>query len=370
MTISKGKLEAIIDALVLAADMEKLEVLDLEGNKVDDLGALVYLGWCPQLAILNLADNPVAQEPNYSAQVLLHLVAAGLHHSVHFWEPSRLLTEQATRLLLLMTIGITCMTAREHTSMECCHRSTLHGPAASHSASCFVQVCAALPVLHLLDETKLDRPLSPVSKLAHPHRQTHPGTTGSDGHASSLVAIHHTSAQAILADTALHDFGLGMMPGSELSQHASSNVLLAKASVRPSRQQRPASASRLQQRLPPVAVGHNQPGSYLLYSLNQLPTKALQSTADDEMTALEHTSSAPNFRAVGGTTLHHSEALRLRKSCDRGAYDSVPDGFSSCTDVKKVRPASAGIRRADSRLQNPSASESSRYCSCFERLPA
>ena len=49
--------------------MEKLEVLDLEGNKVDDLGALVYLGWCPQLAVLTLADNPVAQEPAYSAQV-------------------------------------------------------------------------------------------------------------------------------------------------------------------------------------------------------------------------------------------------------------------------------------------------------------
>lgn len=54
--------------------MEKLEVLDLEGNKVDDLGALVYLGWCPQLAILNLADNPVAQEPNYTAQVLLSCI--------------------------------------------------------------------------------------------------------------------------------------------------------------------------------------------------------------------------------------------------------------------------------------------------------
>lgn len=49
--------------------MEKLEVVDLEGNKVDDLGALVYLGWCPQLAVLTLADNPVTHEPTYSAQV-------------------------------------------------------------------------------------------------------------------------------------------------------------------------------------------------------------------------------------------------------------------------------------------------------------
>lgn len=53
-----------------SADMEKLEVLDLEGNRVDDPGALVYLGWCPQLAVLTLADNPVAQEPAYNAQVV------------------------------------------------------------------------------------------------------------------------------------------------------------------------------------------------------------------------------------------------------------------------------------------------------------
>ena len=59
--------------------MEKLEVLDLEGNKVDDLGALVYLGWCPQLAVLTLADNPVAQEPTYSAQVVY------LHTASYAW---------------------------------------------------------------------------------------------------------------------------------------------------------------------------------------------------------------------------------------------------------------------------------------------
>lgn len=271
-----------------------------------------------------------------------------------------------TRLLLLMTVGITCMTAREQTTLEC---SMLHRPAASHSAVCFVKVCAALPKLHLLDETKLDRLLSPVSKLAHPHRPAHPGNTGSDGDASSLVAHHQTSAQAMLADMALRDFGLGMMPGSELSQNASNSVLLAKASVRPWRQQRPASASRLQQRLPPVAVGHNQPGSYLLYSLNQLPIKALQSTAEDEMTALEHTS-APIFRAVAGITQHHSEALRLDKSCDGALLGSVSGGFSSCADSKKVRPASAGIRRADSRLQTSSTSESSRYSSCAAQMPA
>ncbi len=52
------------------ADMETLEMLDLEGNKVDDLGALQYLSWCPQLAVLTLADNAVASDAAYQAQVI------------------------------------------------------------------------------------------------------------------------------------------------------------------------------------------------------------------------------------------------------------------------------------------------------------
>jgi len=52
------------------ADMETLEMLDLEGNKVDDLGALQYLSWCPQLAVLTLVDNPVAADIAYQAQVI------------------------------------------------------------------------------------------------------------------------------------------------------------------------------------------------------------------------------------------------------------------------------------------------------------
>ena len=269
----------------------------------------------------------------------------------------------------MMTIGTTCMTAREHITLEAL--TDQHYAAQLHliQLHAFVQVCAALPKLHLLDETKLDRPLSPVSKLAHPHRQTHPGTTGFAGHASPLVANLHTSAQAMSADTALRDFGLGKKPGLELCQRTSRDVLSAKASVGPLRQQRPASAGRLQQRLPPVAAGHNQPGSYLLYSLNQLPTEAPHFTAEHAMTAVEH-AAVPNFRAVGGTTQHHSEAFRLGKSCDREADRDVSDVFASCTDLKKVRPASAGIRRADSRLQNPRASESSRYSSCAARVSA
>lgn len=53
----------------LTSDMETLEILDLEGNGVDDLGGLVYLKWCPQLAVVTLADNPIATDANYQAEV-------------------------------------------------------------------------------------------------------------------------------------------------------------------------------------------------------------------------------------------------------------------------------------------------------------
>lgn len=49
-------------------------MLDLEGNKVDDLGALQYLSWCPQLAVLTLVDNPVTADPMYQAQVMKAVV--------------------------------------------------------------------------------------------------------------------------------------------------------------------------------------------------------------------------------------------------------------------------------------------------------
>ena len=207
-----------------------------------------------------------------------------------------------------------------------------------------MQVCAALPKLQVLDDTKLERPLSPVSKLAHPHRPPYSGTAACDAHASSHGTNHYTSGQAIMQDTALHEFGVVTAPRLDLSQHETSNVVLAQASMRRSRQQRPASASRLQQRLPPVAVGHNQPGSYLLYSLNQLPTDA----------------AVPKVGAVAGNT-QHSEILRLGQSFGREADADMLGNASGGAASRKVRPASAGIWRAESRLQSPSASESSRY---------
>ena len=46
-----------------------LEVLDLEGNGVEDLGACSYLAWCANLHHLTLAGNPVAEEENYHSEV-------------------------------------------------------------------------------------------------------------------------------------------------------------------------------------------------------------------------------------------------------------------------------------------------------------
>ena len=46
-----------------------LEVLDLEGNRVEDLGACSYLAWCGRLHHLTLAGNPVAEEENYHSEV-------------------------------------------------------------------------------------------------------------------------------------------------------------------------------------------------------------------------------------------------------------------------------------------------------------
>ena len=352
--------------------MEKLEVLDLEGNKVDDLGALVYLGWCPQLAVLTLADNLVAQEATYSAQVLMHL-----HIASHAWWVSSMLCMSDNHAVYIYTtmpfiLSACCSLNPASTPCDMAPGKILLWHAATdeysmaaasrcspHLMHCHVQVCAALPKLQVLDDTKLERPLS-VSKPAYPHRQPHSDTAGCDAHASSHAANHYTSSQAmIMADPALHEFGLITALGSDLSQHESSNVMLAKGSLRRSRQQRPASASRLQQRLPPVAVGHNQPGSYLLYSLSQLPTDALQHTAQSELKATVP-ALAPKSHAVAGTA-QHAEGLRLGQSFGKEAYADLLGGTSDGANSRKVRPASAGIRRAESRLQSSSISESSRY---------
>eukprot|EP00891_Asterochloris_glomerata_P004096 jgi/Astpho2/4096/Aster-01240 len=58
-----------VDDMQPLADLEMLEVLDLEGNRVEDLGACCYLAWCGSLHHLTLAGNPVAEEDNYHSEV-------------------------------------------------------------------------------------------------------------------------------------------------------------------------------------------------------------------------------------------------------------------------------------------------------------
>lgn len=49
--------------------LEQLEVLDLEGNNVEDLGQVRYLQLCPRLAMLTLEGNLVCLQPSPSSQV-------------------------------------------------------------------------------------------------------------------------------------------------------------------------------------------------------------------------------------------------------------------------------------------------------------
>ncbi|KAM5248537.1 leucine-rich repeat-containing protein 56 [Ctenodactylus gundi] len=52
-----------ISALSPLCLLEQLEVLDLEGNSVEDLGQVRYLQLCPRLATLTLEGNLVCQQP-------------------------------------------------------------------------------------------------------------------------------------------------------------------------------------------------------------------------------------------------------------------------------------------------------------------
>lgn len=221
-----------------------------------------------------------------------------------------------------------------------------------------MQVSAALPKLQVLDDTNLERPLSPAWRLPHPHKRTHPT------HAPLLAASHCPSALAIATDTALQGAGPGPCTArvSEPPQHASSNMALTRADMSWSRGQRPASASRLQQRLPPVALGHNQPGSYLLYSLTHQPPDAPHYTAPAEIMA-----GARRLGAVAGT----AQCLGGQSLCTEAhAVPDISGGSVSAGESRQRRPVSAGIRRAESRLQSPDLSESSSRCSAALALLA
>ena len=48
---------------------ERLQVLDLEGNAIDDPSQVLYLQECPELSSLNLQDNPCAEAADYRSHV-------------------------------------------------------------------------------------------------------------------------------------------------------------------------------------------------------------------------------------------------------------------------------------------------------------
>lgn len=58
-----------IHDLSAAADLARLEVLDLEGNNVSDLEQIAFLGLCPHLTSLNLSLNPIAKKEGYREKV-------------------------------------------------------------------------------------------------------------------------------------------------------------------------------------------------------------------------------------------------------------------------------------------------------------
>lgn len=51
--------------------LECLEVLDLEGNNVDDLVQIQYMGLCSQLRTLTLEGNPVCSCPRPGASQVM-----------------------------------------------------------------------------------------------------------------------------------------------------------------------------------------------------------------------------------------------------------------------------------------------------------
>ncbi len=227
-----------------------------------------------------------------------------------------------------------------------------------------LQVCKVLPKLQTLDDTKLDRPVSLVSKPAPALSAILP---------SDDLSLSPTTSPWSSAAT---DGNLS--PATALSppwQDLSSDVIgLSRAHVRQNRLQRPASAGRLPQRLPPVAAGHNQPGSYLLYSLSQQPSDVLISP----VTESPHIHRPkPVSRQASEPVVSSAEIpLHSRRVYDGHmalCFDSDADDGELLDDakaaavgsVKVARPFSAGIKRAKSRPGSPVHVETTSRCACL-----
>ncbi len=222
-----------------------------------------------------------------------------------------------------------------------------------------LQVCKVLPKLQTLDDTKLVRPVSLVPK---------PAPALSAVLQSDDLCLSPTTSPWSSADT---DGNLS--PATALSsprQDLSSDAAdLNRAHIRQNRLQRPASAGRLPQRLPPVAAGHNQPGSYLLYSLSQQPSDPLFSRVSESQHIHQPRQASEPVVSSAEIPLH---SRRVYDGHTAVCFDSNADDgellsnakAAAAGSVKVARPFSAGIKRAESRLGSPIPVETSR-CACL-----
>ena len=227
-----------------------------------------------------------------------------------------------------------------------------------------LQVCKVLPKLQTLDDTKMVRPV--VSK---------PSPAFSAILQSDDLCLSPTSSACSSADT---DGNLSA--ATALSSHRrdlssdAAGLRASRAQIRQNRVQRPASAGRLPQRLPPVAAGHNQPGSYLLYSLSQQTSEVLISPVSDS----QHTHRPKPVSRQASEPVVTSAEIPLHSPrvydghmpvcCDSNDDDGelvsgVKAAAASC--LRAARPVSAGIKRAESRLGSPVHSETTSRFACL-----
>jgi len=231
-----------------------------------------------------------------------------------------------------------------------------------------VQVCKILPKLQTLDDTKLVRPVSLVSK---------PAPVRSEILQSDDLCLSPTSSPWSSADTdgSLSPATALSSPWQDLSSDAAG---LSRAHVRQNRLQRPASAGRLPQRLPPVAAGHNQPGSYLLYSLSQQPSDLLLSPVSESQhihrpKTVSSQASEPVVSSAEMPCHSTREYVDHTAACiDSNADDGeLVSGVKTAAvgSVKVARPFSAGIKHAESRLGSPVHVETTSRCACLSPGP-
>jgi len=231
-----------------------------------------------------------------------------------------------------------------------------------------LQVCKVLPKLQTLDDTKMVRPV--VSK---------PAPAFSAILQSDDLCLSPTSSACSSADT---DGNLSAAtalssPRRDLSSDAA-GLRASRAQVRQNRVQRPASAGRLPQRLPPVAAGHNQPGSYLLYSLSQQPSDlSLSPVSDSQHIHRPKTVSSQASEPVVSSAEMPCHSRREYVGHTAACFDSNADDdelvsgvkAAAVGSVKVARPFSAGIKRAESRLGSPVLVETTSRCACLSPGP-